>query len=99
MKDIAHVTSAAKKAGITFTVSGNTVNFTSGALKNALLDLRSGAVSGDTDHGHTETVLGALRQGYSVAKAKAEMSKQGIMIESETTDAKTGDILLACAMG
>jgi hypothetical protein len=99
IKDKALLMQACKTAGITFADHGNDhVRFTSGKLSNAVLDLRTGRITGDTDYGHTESGLGVLRQAYGEAKYKDECHRQGISIESRTVD-KNGDIILMCSMG
>lgn len=99
IKDKALAIQACKTAGISYTEQGNDViRFTSGGLQNATLDLRSGRITGDTDYGHTQDKLGALRQAYGEAKYRYECQKQGISIESRQTE-KNGDIVLMWSMG
>ena len=98
IKDRALATQAAKAAGITFVEEGDRLRFTSGTLMHATLDLRTGLISGDTDHGHTDAKLGVLRQHYSEAKYNLECTRQGIMVESRTVT-REGHIRLECSMG
>jgi hypothetical protein len=99
MKDARLLAQAAKTAGVTFTESsGGLIHFTGGLLGGAILNLKTGQVSGDSDYGHTTEVLGGLRQAYGEAKYKAECIRQGIQIESRTVD-REGNIVLMCAMG
>ena len=81
-KDV--VLKVAKSQGIACSESGSNVHFQSGKLKNAMLDTRSGRITGDTDFGHTESALGMLRQAYSEELYRRECLKQGIQIESRT---------------
>lgn len=98
IKDKALAIQAAKAAGVGVVEEGNTLRFTSGDLRNAVLDLRTGRITGDTDYGHTEEKLGALRLHYSEAKYTLECARQGIMVESRTVN-KDGHVELICAMG
>ncbi len=98
IKDKALLTQAAKSANITFTEHGDTIRFTSGALANATLDLRTGRITGDSDYGHTSSGLGVLRQAYGEAKYKMECARQGIQIESRSVD-REGNVVLMCSMG
>lgn len=96
MTDRAIIEGVCKRQGIGFSVSGTTLQFTSGPLSRATLDLRTGNIQGDTDY-HNETVLGSLRQAYSLDKVKYEHSKNGVMVERQEQDGD--DILLHCAVG
>lgn len=98
IKDKALAMQAAKAAGVGVADDGSYLRFTSGPLTNAVLDLRTGTISGDTDFGHTSEKLGILKMHYSEAKYKLECARQGIMIESREMS-KSGDVVLFCAMG
>lgn len=98
IKDKALAMQAAKAAGMGVADDGNYLRFTSGSMSNAVLDLRTGTITGDTDYGHTQEKLAALKQHYSEAKYKLECARQGIMVESRAVN-KNGDIELICAMG
>ena len=99
IKDKAMLTQACKTAKITFVDQGaNAVRFTSGSMNNAVLDLTTGRISGDSDYGHTASGLGVLRQAYGEAKYQMECARQGIQIESRITDHE-GNIILMCSMG
>jgi hypothetical protein len=98
IKDKALAMQAAKAAGIGVTEDGSFLRFTSGALNHAVLDLRTGQISGDTDFGHTQDKLGLLKLHYSEAKYKLECARQGIMIESRTIN-RNGEIEMICAVG
>lgn len=96
IKDKGLAIQALKQAGLSFREVGETqINITSGRLAHATIDLRSGEISGDSDHGHSRESLGLLRQYYAEAKYKAECAKQGITIDSRTVS-KNGDIVLMC---
>lgn len=81
-KDV--VLKVAKNQGIGCSESGTSIRFTGGKLNNAVLDTRTGRITGDTDYGHTESALGMLRQAYSEELYRRECLKQGIQIESRT---------------
>jgi hypothetical protein len=99
IKDKVTLTAACKTANISFVDQGHdSIRFTSGGLTNAVLDLKTGRITGDSDYGHTRDGLGALRQHYGEAKYKAECARQGIQIESRTVD-REGNIVLMCSMG
>lgn len=90
IKDKALALQACKTAGVSYTEQGDVIRFTSGGLRNASLDLRTGRISGDTDYGHTKDTLGALRQAYSEAKYRYEGQKQGVVFESRTVETVQG---------
>jgi len=100
-KDV--VLKVAKAQGINCSESANSIRFTGGQLNNAMLDLKSGRISGDTDFGHTESALGMLRQAYSEELYRRECLKQGIQIESRSVlsqhNGQKGVIKLVVAMG
>jgi hypothetical protein len=99
IKDKALLTQACKTAGVTFAEMGQeSIRFTSGPLSNAVLDLRSGRITGDSDYGHTTSGLSILKQHYGEAKYKNECARQGIQIESRNVDHE-GNIILMCSMG
>ena len=79
-KDI--ILKVAKAQDITCSESGSTIRFTGGKLNNAVLDTKTGRISGDTDFGHTESGLGMLRQGYGEEIYRMNCLKQGIQVES-----------------
>jgi hypothetical protein len=94
-KDLA--VQAMKAAGLQYQDQGESLYITSGSMRGATLDLRSGSVSGDSDYGHTTEGLGALSLHYGEAKYRRECLKQGISIESRTI-LKNGEIELICNM-
>ena len=97
MKDLALVQEAAKAAGISCTASGDIVSFTGGALRGAVLDLKTGNITGDSDYGHTSEVLSALKQGYAEAGIRAHYLKHGGNVESRQV---VGDkVVLICSIG
>lgn len=97
MKDLALVQEAAKAAGVTCTANGDIVTFTGGALRGAILDLKTGNITGDSDYGHTSDVLGALRQGYAEAGIRAHYLKNGGYVESRQVVGE--DVVLICSIG
>jgi len=98
IKDKALAMQAAKAAGVSFVEDVNGLRFTSGTMKNAVLDLKTGQITGDTDYGHTSEKLGLLRMHYSEAKYKLECARQGIMVESRQVN-RDGEIEMIIAVG
>jgi len=98
IKDKALAAQAAKAAGLTFVEEGDTLRFTSGSMKNAVLNLRTGQIMGDTDYGHSAEKLGAFKMWYSEAKYNLECARQGIMVETRSMN-ENGEIELICALG
>jgi hypothetical protein len=98
MKDKAILAHACKMAGQAFVEQGQTVRFTGGRLNNAVLDLKTGRISGDTDYGHTSDGLGELRQTYSEVLYKNKLNLEGIAIESRTVNAE-GNVVLMYSAG
>lgn len=102
MKDSEIVKKVCSNQGISFREDGSSIFFTSGKLKNATLDTKSGRITGDTDYGHTESALGMLRQGYSEELYRRECLKQGIQVESRSLVSYQGHnnvVKLVIAMG
>ncbi len=90
MNDLDIVRSAAKAQGISFTEANGRVTFSSGPLSRASLDLKTGLISGDTDHGHTSDGLGALRQAYSEALFNREALRNGSTVMERTVVTHNG---------
>ena len=97
IKDKRLAMEALKKAGMTFVENGDSLRITSGRLSNATIDLRTGSISGDTDYGHSATVLREVIQAYGEAKYRQECQRQGIQVESRSVDQK-GNVVLLCHM-
>ena len=97
IKDKALAVKALKQAGMAYQEHGENITITSGPMRSASIDLRSGVVSGDSDF-HSREVLGMLKQYYGEAKYRKECEIQGIQIESREIQAN-GDIILQCSMG
>ena len=97
IKDKAIALQAAKTADIGVIDDGSYLRFTGGALNNAVLDLKTGQITGDTDYGHTSEKLTSFVMYYNEAKSKVELAKQGIIVESR--EVNNGEITLYCAMG
>ena len=95
IKDKALAIQALQKAGFGYDEDGTMLHVTSGPMRNATIDLRTGNVQGDTDHSHSESKLGALRKYYTEAKFRKEALKQGITIERREVLAN-GEIKLFC---
>jgi hypothetical protein len=84
IKDKNLAAQALKAAGLTFEDCGNTLRVTSGSMRNASIDLRTGEISGDSDYGHTSETLGQVRVHYSEAEYLAMCFKKGHTLESRT---------------
>lgn len=96
IKDKTLAMQALKSAGMAFTEVGETgINVTSGTMRGAHIDLRTGVITGDTDRRHNQKSLGALRQHYGEAKFRKEALKQGHQIESRQV-LQNGTIRLIC---
>jgi len=98
IKDKALAIQAANSAGISFTEDANGLRFTSGSMKNAVLNLKTGEITGDTDYGHTTDKLGLFRMHYGEAKYKLECARQGIMVESRQMN-RDGEVEMIIAVG
>lgn len=85
---------ALKQAGILYDLAGDQIFLKSGDLRDAVLDLRTGRVQGDSDYGHTSSKFGLLRQYYGEAKARAEHAKNGVHIEQRLVDEEENVILM-----
>ena len=96
MTDKTHVLAAAKAAGWDATESGGNINFRSGPLRNASLNLASGEIVGDSDY-HTKKELGALHQGYAEMKFRAEAAIEGVQINERLVE-RDGTVRLKCRM-
>ncbi len=99
IKDRAIALQALKSANISYREVGtDQIQFTSGKMSNATLNLKTGDITGDTDYGHSQESLGLLRQHYGEAKYRAEALKNGVSIEGRTVD-KNGDVILMWSVG
>ncbi len=97
IKDKSVAVKACQKAGYLYREEGNFLIITNGPMRNAKIDLKSGLVTGDTDHHRdNDDSLGALKQHYAEQLFTQEASKQGISVSSRKIDQKTGDIVLTC---
>ncbi len=94
-KDLA--VQAMKAAGLQYQDQGESLHITSGKMRGAIVDLRTGDISGDSDYGHTTEGLGMLRMHYGEAKYRRECLRQGITIESRTLN-KAGEVELICVV-
>lgn len=95
IKDRALAIEALKAAGVSYREQGEVLHLTSGGYENTTLNLKTGAISGDTDYGHNAGKLGLLRQNYSEAAFRQESFRQGISIQDRSVD-KDGNIVLHC---
>lgn len=93
IKDAELAQSALKQAGYSFDLRGNQILVTSGDMNGASINLSTGDITGDSDMGHRSEKFGALRQFYSEAKCRKELSKNAGYVESRDVQ-KNGDIVL-----
>jgi hypothetical protein len=82
-------------AGYNFTKQGSSLFITDGILRNAVVNLVSGEIEGDSDYGHTEENFSVLRQYYAEAQIRAECLKNGTTIDERATDSEGNIILMA----
>jgi hypothetical protein len=97
MKNKELAVAAITAAGLSFRAQGESrLVITSGRLANAVLDLGTGVITGDSDHGHTRETLGMLKQHYGEAMYRAECAKTGVEIFNRSVEEATGDVILHC---
>lgn len=97
IKDKALAIEALKAAGVQYREQGDNLMLTGGNYNNATINLKTGAITGDTDWGHDAGKLGLLRQNYAEAKFRAEAFRTGVSVTGRTID-KDGSIVLSCRM-
>lgn len=73
------------------------IRVTSGKLRGASINLKTGEVVSDSDYGHTSTLAG-LTQAYSEAEFLQQAVRTGSTIEERRVDVKTGNIHIKCRM-
>lgn len=74
---------ALKQNGWSFQDEGQSLRITSGPMDRAVIDLRTGSITGDSDwHGPRGTGLIGLNQSYAEQKLKATLLKEGATIQS-----------------
>ena len=84
---------ALKLAGMSYREEGTSViRITSGSMREATLDLRTGTITGDSDY-HRQDTLGALRRHYSEAEIRQRCLLEGHSIESCQTEQGQGETL------
>jgi hypothetical protein len=93
MTDKELVMEASRRSGIAAHDLGSTIQFLSGPMRNATLDLRTGTIVGDSDHGHTSAGLGMLRQHYAEAQVRREFMKTGTNVSDRQVN-EDGNIVL-----
>lgn len=87
---------ALKMAGMSYREEGSTVlRITSGSMREATLDLRTGTITGDSDY-HRQDTLGALRQHYSEAQIRQRCLMEGHSVE-ERQVFQDGRVKLICS--
>lgn len=88
---------ALQLADCSFEQQGNALYITGGILRNAVVNLESGEIVGDSDFGHTAENFGVLRQFYAEAQVRAECLKNGTTILERQVD-QEGNIILVAQM-
>lgn len=87
---------ALKSAGLSYVEEGASMfRITSGDMRNATLDLRTGNIVGDTDL-HGRDTLGSLRKHYSEAQIRHRCLMEGHSIE-ERQVLQDGRVRLVCS--
>lgn len=94
-KDRNLVLAALKKCNLEHTDLGGDKFQIKAGRSNGTLNLKTGSIEG-TYETMREEDYAPLAQAYGVAKARMECLKQGISVESEKVDVKTGFIILTC---
>lgn len=95
IKDKGIAIMALKKAGYSFSDEGANLRVTSGPMNRAIINLKTGEISGDTDyHSKSDDSLGALKQFYAEAKYTAEVQKAGGEVVERSVEKATGDVVL-----
>lgn len=98
IKDKGLAIKALGQLGLAYEEMGSTsLRITSGTLGNAVIDLTTGKVSGDTDYGHRRESLGDLRQAYAELKFRADAAKEGVQIKQRFVR-QDGKVRLVCRM-
>jgi hypothetical protein len=95
IKDKKLAISALKTAGWNYDESGDHLTITSGPMRNSMVDLHTGVVTGDSDI-HRSNELGSLRKFYAEAAYKQALNKTGATVESREI-MKDGRIRLVCS--
>lgn len=85
---------ALKLAGLSYTESSNTLHVTSGDMRNASINLKTGTITGDTDM-HNKKALGTLRKFYSEAQIRERCMQEGHTVEDRQV-LEDGRIRLVC---
>lgn len=95
IKDKALALEALKASGAAFTDRGQTIDITSGPMKGANIDLRTGAIGGSWDVGlrQSDDSIGFIKRFYAEAKIKQECHLRGVIIEDRKMN-KDGTIEL-----
>jgi len=90
---------ALKKAGWSFSEGQDSTSLqvTSGPMASASINLKTGAVTGDSDHlNRGDDSMGALKMLYSEALFNQEVLKQGMYaVHSRRVDSN-GEIVVTC---
>lgn len=94
MTDKALAIQALNQAGVRFEESGDQLYLKGGNYNNAVLNLSTGVITGDTDYGHSGERFGLLRQAYTEVKFKSECAKTGVTITERQTDDEGNVILM-----
>jgi hypothetical protein len=62
-------------------MGGSSLRITSGPLANATIDLTTGKMTGDSDHGHHKDAFLKLQDRYLEAETRRAYARQGIQIQ------------------
>lgn len=94
MNDKGLAVEALTLAGIEHRVQGDFIYLSSGDFRNSTLNLKTGAITGDSDYGHTESKFGVLRQHYGEAIFRREAINNGTVIDTREVDTEGNVILM-----
>ncbi len=94
IKDKAIAIKACQASGWQYNERGESLFITSGPMKGADVNFRTGEIGGDSDY-VSRGDLGALSQPYAEAGLRDYAQKSGITISSRTVESN-GDVVLKC---
>ena len=95
IKDREFAIKTLKSLSANYQDAGNdTFRITSGSLRNATLDLKTGNIFGDSDN-HSRSAIEEIRRKYTELKYRDTIFKQGATVESRTVQ-DNEDVVLHC---
>lgn len=99
IKDKKLAAEALKLAKMSYTEEGgDRLRITSGDLTHAVIDCRTGEISGDSDYrNHRADSFGMLKQYYGEALARQNAATTGSTIESRRVE-QNGTVVLTCVL-